>query len=164
MTTISFPESFVWGSATAAFQVEGSADTDGRAPSIWDDYLKVHGYRGDSGDVASDHYARWSSDLDLLATLGAKAYRFSVSWSRVMPDGRGVNQKGLDFYRRLIDGLQDRGIEPSLTMYHMDLPAVFAPDGGWSSRDTAARFADYAHLLVSEFGGRLAGLSSAPIK
>jgi beta-glucosidase len=153
MTALRFPPGFVWGTATAAYQIEGAATTDGRAPSIWDEYLKTHGYRGDTGEVAANHYRYWESDLDLLAKLGAPNYRFSVSWSRVMPDGRTTNQRGLDFYRRLIDGLLSRGIEPSLTMYHMDLPAVFAGIGGWASRETAQRFADFAHTLVTEFGG-----------
>ncbi len=151
--TLRFPEGFVWGTATAAFQIEGAAAEDGRAPSIWDGYLRERGYRGDDGDIAADHYHRWEGDLDLAASLGAPAYRFSASWSRVMPDGRTVNALGLDFYRRLVDGLLERGLTPALTMYHMDLPAVF--EGGWASRETALRFADYAHTLTEELGDRV---------
>lgn len=150
--TLHFPQGFVWGTATAAYQVEGAADEAGRSPSIWDAYLQQNGHRGDNGDVAADHYHLWRSDLDLLSELGAGAYRFSASWSRVMPDGRTVNREGLDFYRHLVDGLLERGISPALTMYHMDLPHHFQAAGGWSSRETALRFADYAEVLVGAFG------------
>ncbi|WP_309131229.1 family 1 glycosylhydrolase [Brevibacterium sp.] len=151
--TLSFPPGFLWGTATAAYQIEGAAAAYGRSPSIWDDYLREHGTHGDTGDVACDHYHRWQHDLDLAARLGAGAYRFSASWSRVMPDGRTVNREGLDFYERLVDGLLDRGLTPALTMYHMDLPAHL--DGGWSNRDTALRFADYAQVLTETLGDRV---------
>ncbi|WGD38180.1 family 1 glycosylhydrolase [Lysinibacter sp. HNR] len=152
MSTLSFPEGFVWGAATAAYQIEGAAHSDGRSPSIWDSYLAARGYRGDTGDIAADHYHRLDQDLDLLADLGVSSYRFSVSWSRVIPDNNRINQTGLDFYRRLVDGLHTRNITPALTMYHMDLPERFSAAGGWSSRETALRFADYADLLTREFG------------
>lgn len=151
--TLHFPDGFIWGTATAAFQIEGAAAEDGRTPCIWDAHLHEHGYRGDDGDVAADHYHRWEEDLDLVARLGAQAYRFSASWSRVMPDGRTVNETGLDFYRRLVDGLLERGVAPALTMYHMDLPALF--EGGWASRDTALRFSDYAQVLTEALGDRV---------
>lgn len=150
---LQFPEGFVWGTATAAFQIEGAVSEDGRAPSIWDQYLREQGYRGDDGDIAADHYHRWPEDLDLAARLGAQAYRFSASWARVMPDGKNVNRAGIDFYSRIVDGLLERGLTPALTMYHMDLPARL--EGGWSSRETALRFADYADALTLALGDRV---------
>lgn len=145
-----FPEGFLWGAATASYQIEGAADRDGRAPSIWDTFSHTPGkvYRGDTGDVACDHYHRLDEDLDLMADLGLKAYRFSVAWPRIQPDGRGpVNEKGLDFYRRLVSGLRERGIEPMLTLYHWDLPQALEDRGGWTVRETAERFAEYAGLV-----------------
>src|SRR3954447_8656838 len=146
------PPGFVWGSATAAYQIEGAAAEDGRKPSIWDTFSHAPGnvQGGHTGDVACDHYHRLESDLDLMAELELRAYRFSVSWSRVIPDGSGkVNQPGLDFYQRLVDGLLARGITPLLTLYHWDLPQALDDLGGWLSRDTADRFAEYA-LVVGE--------------
>lgn len=150
--TAPFPDGFLWGTATAAYQIEGAATEGGRSPSIWDVYLREHGYRSDTGDIAADHLHRVDEDLDLIAKLGAPAYRFSVSWSRVMPDGRSRSQEGIDFYRRLVDGLREREITPALTMYHMDLPAHLEQDGGWASRNTVGRFADYADMLTDTLG------------
>ncbi len=136
----SLPGDFVWGAATSAYQVEGAHDVDGRTPSIWDIFCRLPGAidGGDTGDVACDHYHRWPEDLDLLAELGVDAYRLSVAWPRVIPDGAGaVNQKGLDFYRALVDGLLARGITPFVTLYHWDLPQVLQDRGGWPVRDTA---------------------------
>jgi len=152
LVSLRFPPHFIWGAGTAAYQVEGAARTDGRAPSIWDEYLRTLGYRGDNGDIAADHYHRAEEDLDSLADLGASHYRFSVSWSRVMPDGRQVNQKGLDFYRRLVDGLHRRGVKPALTLYHMDLPARLATRGGWADRDVALRFGEYVQVVAQALG------------
>ena len=145
-----FPEGFLWGTATASYQIEGAVDEDGRKPSIWDTFSHTPGkvLHGDTGDVACDHYHRLEEDLDLMAQLGLRAYRFSVAWPRVQPDGSGgANQKGLDFYRRLVDGLRQRDIEPMLTLYHWDLPQALEDRGGWTSRETSERFADYAGIV-----------------
>ena len=159
-----FPEGFVWGVATAAYQIEGGADVDGRAPSIWDTFSHQPGRidGGDTGDVACDHYARWKEDLDLLGEVGAAAYRFSVSWSRVLPDGRTPNRAGIDFYRRLVEGLLERGITPLMTLYHWDLPEALDLGGttGWLERDTADRFADLALLMGRELGDLVPGVTT----
>ncbi|HEX4471599.1 MAG TPA: GH1 family beta-glucosidase [Nocardioides sp.] len=159
MSPLSFPEDFVWGVATSSYQVEGAVHEGGRAPSIWDTFSHTPGAvdNGDTGDVACDHYHRWPEDLDLIAELGIASYRFSVAWPRVMPDGRSVNQQGLDFYRRLVDGLLDRGIRPLMTLYHWDLPQSLdvGDAGGWLSREVPARFADFALLLGKELGDRV---------
>jgi beta-glucosidase len=150
-----FPNGFLWGAATAAYQVEGAAHADGRGLSIWDTFSHTPGrtFHGDTGDIADDHYHRLEGDLDLMAQLGLKAYRFSVAWPRIQADGRGApNQRGLDFYRRLIDGLHKRSIAPALTLYHWDLPQPLQDQGGWPQRDTAQRFAEYAALLFDAFG------------
>ncbi|SDO65811.1 GH1 family beta-glucosidase [Lentzea jiangxiensis] len=152
---MSFPAGFRWGVATSAYQIEGAASLDGRGPSIWDTFAAVPGAvaNGDTGDVAADHYHRWEEDLRLLSDLGVDAYRFSVSWSRILPEGRGrLEQRGLDFYRRLVEGLLSRGIEPFLTLYHWDLPQALEDEGGWRNRDTAHRFADYAALVHEALG------------
>lgn len=157
-SSIVLPSDFQIGVATAAYQIEGGWDQDGRAPSIWDTYTHTPGRidRGETGDVAVDHYNRLDEDLDLLADLGVDSYRFSVSWSRVIPDGRSVvNRAGLDFYERLVDGLLARKISPSLTMYHWDLPQALEDHGGWTSRDTAFAFAEYAQVLTSTLGDRV---------
>ena len=146
-----FPEGFVFGVATSAIQIEGAVEA--RGASIWDTFARIPGSvaNGDTPDVACDHYHRWEEDLDLMAWLGVGAYRFSISWPRVLPTGRGKpHQEGLDFYRRLVDGLHARGIEPIATLYHWDLPQDLQDDGGWASRGTAARFAEYASLLFDE--------------
>lgn len=153
-----FPKDFLWGAATAAYQIEGAAREDGRGPSIWDQFSHTPGktVNGDHGDVACDHYHRMGEDLDWMAKLGLNAYRFSVSWSRVLPEGRGkVNEKGLDFYSRLIEGLLQRGITPILTLYHWDLPLALQEKGGWASRDTTDWYAEYADLLFRRLGDRV---------
>jgi beta-glucosidase len=144
-----------FGAATAAFQVEGATHEDGRGESIWDRFCHTPGAvaNGDTGDVACDHYRRWRADLDLMAALGLETYRFSIAWPRVQPDGRGAaNQRGLGFYRRLAEGLRERGIEPIATLYHWDLPQALQDEGGWASRDTALRFADYARVVGDALG------------
>ncbi|MFY1694900.1 GH1 family beta-glucosidase [Solwaraspora sp. WMMA2101] len=155
---LQFPPGFLWGAATAAYQIEGAATVDGRTPSIWDTFSHTPGkvLGGDSGDVACDHYHRYRDDVGLMAELGLKSYRFSVSWPRVQPGGSGAaNQAGLDFYRRLVDELLGQGIEPWLTLYHWDLPQPLEDAGGWPARDTAARFADYAELVHAALGDRV---------
>jgi len=154
-----FPADFAFGAATSSYQVEGAAREDGRGPSIWDTFSHTPGKvrNGDTGDVACDHYHRFAEDLDLLKSLGLTAYRFSVSWPRVLPEGRGpVNAKGLDFYDRLVDGALRRGLAPHLTLYHWDLPQALEDKGGWRERDTAAAFADYASLVAGRLGDRVA--------
>ncbi|HEY7225565.1 MAG TPA: GH1 family beta-glucosidase [Micromonosporaceae bacterium] len=146
-----FPSGFVWGTATAAYQIEGAVAEDGRGPSIWDTFSHTPGRvaDGSTGDIACDHYHRWREDLDLVAGLGTDAYRLSVAWSRVLPEGSGrVEQRGLDFYRRLLDGLRQRGITPYVTLYHWDLPQSLEDGGGWRVRDTALRFAEYAAVVA----------------
>ncbi|MEV4074060.1 GH1 family beta-glucosidase [Nonomuraea fuscirosea] len=153
-----FPENFVWGTATAAYQVEGAWNEDGRGPSVWDTFSHTPGLvaHGDTGDVACDHYHRLEEDLDLLGALGVGAYRFSISWPRVQPGGRGaVNAPGLDFYQRLVDGLLARDIAPVATLYHWDLPQELEDAGGWPERDTAARFGEYARLMGEALGDRV---------
>jgi beta-glucosidase len=160
----SFPDGFVWGVATSAYQIEGAVDEDGRAPSIWDTFSHTPGAvdGGDTGDVACDHYHRWSEDLDLMVELGVASYRFSVAWPRVMPDGRSVNQEGLDFYRRLVDGLLERGIRPLMTLYHWDLPQSLdvGDAGGWLSREVPDRFVDFALVLGKELGDRVPAITT----
>ena len=161
---LEFPVGFEWGTATAAYQIEGGWDADGRGPSIWDDYCRVPGkvLNGDTGDVACDHYGRLDADLDLMAKLGLPSYRFSVSWPRVMPTGSGaVNQPGLDFYDRLVDGLLARGIRPLVTLYHWDLPSELQRShGGWTSRRTAELFADYAAVVGRRLGDRVSSFGT----
>jgi beta-glucosidase len=147
---MNFPEDFLWGAATASYQIEGAVGEDGRGASIWDTFSHTPGkvLHGDTGDTACDHYHRLEEDLDLMAEIGLKAYRFSVAWPRIQPDGSGMaNQKGLDFYRRLVDGLRRRSIEPMLTLYHWDLPQALQDGGGWTNRETAERFAEYAEIV-----------------
>jgi beta-glucosidase len=142
-----FPDDFLWGAATSAYQIEGSPLADGAGPSIWQRFSHSPGLmtNGDTGDVACDHYNRYKDDIALLAGLGANAYRFSISWSRILPDGTGrVNQKGLDFYSRLVDELLARNLRPMATLYHWDLPAALDDRGGWLNRDVAEWFAEYA--------------------
>ena len=152
---MTFPKDFAWGAATAAFQIEGATTVDGRGESIWDRFAGTPGkvHNGDTGDPACEHYYRWREDLDLMSSLGLRAYRFSVSWPRIQPDGRGPsNQRGLDFYRRLVEGLRERGISPLVTLYHWDLPQALEDAGGWGSRETVGRFADYAELVFDGLG------------
>ena len=158
-----FPADFTFGVATAAYQIEGATREDGRGPSIWDAFSNMPGRvrGGHNGDVACDHYHRLESDLDLIASLGVDAYRFSIAWPRILPLGRGaVNEAGFDFYERLIDGLLARNIKVFPTLYHWDLPLALAGYGGWTDRDTAQAFADYAALVVRRFGDRIDALAT----
>ncbi|MHB8293083.1 MAG: GH1 family beta-glucosidase [Acidimicrobiales bacterium] len=153
-----FPPDFRWGAATAAYQIEGAVDEDGRGKSIWDTYSHTEGRinNGDTGDVACDHYHRFEDDIALMADLGIRNYRFSVAWPRVLPDGEGrVNAAGLDFYSRLVDTLLAHGIRPLVTLYHWDLPEALHDKGGWGSRDTTQRFAEYAAIVARAIGDRV---------
>ena len=154
-----FPADFLWGAATAAYQIEGAVTEDGRGESIWDRFSHTPGATEDgaTGDVACDHYHRWPEDLDRMAEVGLTSYRFSIAWSRIYPDGSGtLNQRGLDFYARLVDGLLQRGIAPMATLYHWDLPqALETRLGGWGARETAERFADYAATVFGALGDRV---------
>ncbi|MEV6582288.1 GH1 family beta-glucosidase [Streptomyces sp. NPDC051582] len=156
--TRTFPPDFLWGTATAAYQIEGAAREGGRTPSIWDTFSHTPGkvFAGHTGDVAVDHYHRFPEDVRLMSELGLGAYRFSVSWSRVQPTGRGpAVQQGLDFYRRLVDELLAAGVSPALTLYHWDLPQDLEDAGGWPERATAGRFAEYAGLVADALGDRV---------
>lgn len=158
MADLRFPDGFLWGAATSAYQIEGAAAEDGKGESIWDRFSHTPGkvHQGQTGDVACDHYHRYREDVDHMARMGLNAYRFSVAWPRVFPEGKGaVNQKGLDFYRRLVDALQARQIQPCLTLYHWDLPQALQEKGGWDNRDTGRYFADYAHTLYQALGDRV---------
>lgn len=153
-----FPEGFLWGAATSAYQVEGSPLADGAGPSIWHRFAHTPGWvrDGDTGDVACDHYRRYRGDVALMRELGLSAYRFSVSWGRVLPEGRGrVNGKGLDFYNRLVDLLLENGIQPFVTLYHWDLPAALNDLGGWLNREIASWFAEYATVLFRALDDRV---------
>jgi beta-glucosidase len=153
-----FPEGFALGTATAAYQIEGGVRSDGRGESIWDRFSHTPGKieRGETGDVASDHYYRWAEDVGLMADLKLNAYRFSVAWPRILPQGSGtVNPAGLDFYDRLVDALLDRGIEPFVTLYHWDLPQALQDAGGWPERFVVDLFADYAAVVVRRLGDRV---------
>jgi len=156
--TIQFPDRFLWGAATSAYQVEGSPLADGAGPSIWQRFCHTPNLvlDGDNGDVACDHYRRYRDDVKLMRDLGLRAYRFSISWSRVMPSGRGpVNQRGLDFYERLVDALLENGIEPMATLFHWDLPAALDDRGGWLNPDIAQWFADYASVVFAKLDDRI---------
>ncbi len=157
--TASFPDGFVWGASTAAYQIEGAVSADGRSPSVWDTFShtpgKVRG--GDTGDIACDSYHRYREDIALLASLGLSSYRFSLSWPRIQPGGRGpANQRGLDYYRALLDELGERGITPTATLYHWDLPQELQDEGGWAVRGTAERFAEYTAMAAEALGDRVA--------
>jgi beta-glucosidase len=153
-----FPADFLWGAATAAYQIEGAWDEDGKGESIWDRFCRAPGNiaDGDTGDVACDHYHRYMQDVALMRQLGLRAYRFSISWPRVLPDGRGpVNEAGLGFYSRLVDGLLADGIQPFVTLHHWDLPQALQEQGGWARRETCLAFADFAALMVNRLGDRV---------
>src|SRR5262245_4130498 len=153
-----FPQGFFWGVATAAYQVEGAWNQDGKGPSIWDTYAHTPGKikHGDTGDVANDHYHRYKDDVALMKDIGASAYRFSIAWPRIFPNGTGEpNLKGLDFYSRLVDELRAKDIEPFATLYHWDLPQALQDKGGWQSRDTAKAFGDYAGYVAERLGDRI---------
>lgn len=158
MTTILFPPGFLWGAATASYQIEGAWREDGKSESIWDRFAHTPGRisDGSTGDVACDHYHRWRDDIALMRELGLQAYRFSVGWPRVLPDGSGkVNQAGLDFYSRLTDGLLEAGIEPWVTLYHWDLPQTLQDRGGWTARLVAQAFVEYTDAVTRRLGDRV---------
>jgi beta-glucosidase len=157
-TVSTFPTGFVWGAATAAFQVEGSTTADGRRDSIWDEFCRRPGavVAGDTGEPGADHYRRFEQDIALMNDLGLGAYRFSIAWPRVRPDGGALNPAGLDFYDRLVDCLLANGISPWATLYHWDLPQALEERGGWANRETAFRFADYALSVLDRLGDRVA--------
>ncbi|GAA3804720.1 GH1 family beta-glucosidase [Sphaerisporangium flaviroseum] len=145
-----FPDEFVWGAATSAYQIEGATEEDGRGVSVWDTFAAVPGNvkNGDTGTPAADHYHRLGEDLGLMTSLGLRGYRFSIAWPRVQPTGAGrPDQRGIDFYRRLVEGLRERGIHPMATLFHWDLPQALQDAGGWENRDTAERFAEYAEIM-----------------
>ncbi|NKZ08077.1 GH1 family beta-glucosidase [Actinomadura latina] len=152
------PDGFRWGVATAAYQIEGAVDEDGRGPSTWDTFAHTPGRvrDGHTGDIACDHYHRWPEDVALMSGLGVGSYRFSIAWPRVQPSGNGpVNAKGLDFYERLVDGLLAAGIAPAATLYHWDLPQPLEDAGGWMERDTAYRFAEFSYLVAERLADRV---------
>ena len=154
----SFPRDFLFGAATAAYQIEGSPLADGAGPSIWHRFSHTPGrtFNGDTGDVACDHYRRYRDDVALMRELGLQTYRFSISWSRVLPEGTGaVNERALDFYRRLVDELLAAGIQPNVTLYHWDLPAALDDRGGWLNRDVSWWFADYAKVMFDALDDRV---------
>ena len=154
----SFPGGFLWGAATSAYQIEGSPLADGAGVSNWHRFVHTPGMTssGDTGDIACDHYRRYRSDVELMSEIGLNAYRFSISWSRVLPEGTGrVNEAGLDFYSRLVDSLLEKGITPNATLYHWDLPAALDDRGGWLNRDIADWFADYATVMFERLGDRV---------
>jgi len=158
-----FPPDFVWGVATSAYQIEGAASEDGKGRSIWDSFCQLPGViaDGSNGDMACDHYHRWSEDLDLVASLGVNAYRFSVSWPRVRPNGSGAwNNKGVDFYERVVDGLLERGVTPYVTLNHWDLPQELQARGGWADRETVYRFVEYAQGIAARLGDRVASITT----
>lgn len=166
MSLRQFPEEFLWGAATAAYQIEGAWNEDGKGESIWDRFThRPHTIlNGDTGDVACDHYHRMPEDVALMKELGLHTYRFSISWPRVLPEGRGpstgsgrgaVNEKGLDFYDRLVDHLLDAGIVPNATLNHWDLPQAIQDEGGWPNRDSTDWFAEYAQVMFDRLGDRV---------
>ncbi|MCK4515613.1 MAG: family 1 glycosylhydrolase, partial [Spirochaetaceae bacterium] len=153
-----FPDDFKWGTATAAYQIEGAVREDGRGESIWDRFSHTPGKISDgtNGDIACDHYHLWPEDIKLMTELGVNAYRFSIAWPRILPNGKGaVNQSGLDFYSRLVDGLLEAGIEPAATLFHWDLPQALEEAGGWVNRDTAEYFEEYAGTVFRALSDRV---------
>ncbi|TDO84627.1 broad-specificity cellobiase [Halanaerobium saccharolyticum] len=156
MAKIIFPKDFEWGAATASYQIEGAYNEDGKGESIWDRFTHQKGniVNNNTGDVACDHYHRYKEDVKLMQEIGLDTYRFSISWPRILPDGKGeINQKGIDFYKRLVDELLKAGIEPAATLYHWDLPQKLQDKGGWEDRDTAKYFNEYAQIMYKELGG-----------
>ncbi|PUU86290.1 MAG: beta-galactosidase, partial [Halanaerobium sp.] len=155
MAKIIFPEDFEWGAATASYQIEGAYNEDGKGESIWDRFTHKKGniVNNDTGDVACDHYHRYKEDVELMKELGLDTYRFSIAWPRILPAGKGkINQKGIDFYKNLVEQLLKAGIEPSATLYHWDLPQKLQDKGGWENRDTAKYFNEYAQIMYRELG------------
>ncbi|MBI3175785.1 MAG: beta-glucosidase [Chloroflexi bacterium] len=158
MNMLSFPKDFIWGVAASAYQIEGAWNEDGRGTSIWDTFSHIPGkvLNNENGDVAADHYHRWKEDVALMSELGVKAYRFSTAWPRILPEGvERVNPKGLDFYDRLVDELLRRGIEPYICLFHWDLPQPLQDQGGWTNRETASHFAEYARVTAERLGDRV---------
>ncbi len=158
MSTVQFPQGFLWGAATASYQIEGAWNEDGKGESTWDRFSRKPGatLNGDTGDVACDHYHRWRDDVALMKDLGLQAYRFSIGWPRILPVGRGmVNQKGLDFYARLVDALLEAGITPFITLNHWDIPQMLEHNGGWAARATAEAFVEYADVVTRALGDRV---------
>jgi len=158
MSVLRFPDGFLWGAATASYQIEGSPLADGAGASIWHRFSHTPGttHNGDTGDVACDHYRRWQEDVALMREMGLKAYRFSISWPRVLPEGKGtVNPAGLDFYDRLVDALLEAGIEPMITLYHWDLPGALQDLGGWANREIVNWFGDYTQVVAQRLGDRV---------
>lgn len=159
MPNLTFPDSFIWGSATSSYQIEGAWDEAGKGESIWDRFSHTPGkiIDGSNANVACDHYHLWPQDIGLMKDLGLQAYRFSIAWARILPQGRGeVNQAGLDFYSRLVDGLLEAGIAPFATLYHWDLPQALQDAGGWPARETADAFVNYADIISRHLGDRVA--------
>ena len=156
---MSFPKNFLWGSATAAYQVEGAWNQDGKGPSIWDLYSKLPGttFEGTNGDIAADHYNRYKEDVKTMAEMGLKTYRFSIAWTRIFPEGSGkINEKGIEFYSNLIDELLKYNIEPMITLYHWDLPQALQDKyAGWESREIIDDFVEYARVCFKNFGDRV---------
>jgi beta-glucosidase len=158
MAQLTFPDGFLWGAATAAYQIEGAWNEDGRGESIWDRFSHTPGkvHNGDSGDVACDHYHRWRDDIALMRELGLQGYRFSIAWPRILPEGIGaINQSGLDFYDRLVDGLLEAGITPFATLYHWDLPQALQDEDGWANRAIVGAFEKYADIVSRRLGDRV---------
>ena len=158
MSNQSFPNAFIWGAATASYQIEGAVQADGRTPSIWDTFSHTPGkvFNGDTGDIACDHYHRWPEDIALMKDLGLDAYRFSIAWPRILPHGTGaVNEAGLRFYDELVDALLAAGITPWVTLYHWDLPQVLEDQGGWPNRATVAAFAEFTDVVTRRLGDRV---------
>jgi beta-glucosidase len=158
MSVLRFPDGFLWGAATASYQIEGSPLADGAGASIWHRFSHTPGttHNGDTGDVACDHYRRWHEDVALMREMGLKAYRFSISWARVLPEGKGaVNPAGLDFYDRLVDALLEAGIQPMITLYHWDLPGALQDLGGWANREIVNWFGDYTQVVAQRLGDRV---------
>jgi len=152
-----FPDGFLWGTATASYQIEGAVDEDGKGETVWDRFSHTPGaiFESQNGDIACDHYHLWREDVELMKFIGLKGYRFSISWARIFPEGKGpVNYKGLNFYRQLIDTLIKNNIKPVITLYHWDLPQALEDKGGWLNRDTAKYFAEYANFIFKVFGNR----------
>ena len=155
---IIFPENFIWGAATASYQIEGAWDKHGKGESTWDRFTHTPGKirNNDTGDIANDHYRLWKKDIGLMKKIGLQSYRFSIAWSRILPIGRGkINQKGLDFYSKLVDGLLEADIKPFVTLYHWDLPQKLEDEGGWPIRSTADAFAEYADVITRALGDRV---------
>lgn len=156
---LDFPKEFLWGVATSSYQIEGASESDGKAPSIWDTFTQIPGKikNGDTGDIACDHYTRWREDIKLMKDLGVEAYRFSIAWSRILPNGNegSINPKGLDFYENLVDALLEENITPFITLYHWDLPQALYELGGWPERFIVESFAKYADVVSARLGDRV---------